>query len=158
MSASSTHSSLAAASSRGIGVWALAARFAGALALATVGVVHLEEYANLYSTIPTIGILFLLNFAGATVLALALLCPVERWAGRRGGAVVALAALGGVALAATSFVSLAISERTSLFGFHEPGYDPTGIAVSRVAEVAAVVLLAAYLIARFAAKTPTRRW
>jgi hypothetical protein len=136
----------------------LAARFAGALALMAVGAVHLQQYVDLYSSIPTIGTLFLLNFAGATVLALVLLSRVVGWASRWGGALVTLAALGGVALAATSFVFLAVSEHTALFGFHEPGYDPMAIAVSRVAEVAAVVLLAGYLLARFVARTPTRRW
>jgi hypothetical protein len=140
------------------GSWWLAARFAGALALLAVGVVHLQQYLKLYSDIPTIGTLFLLNFAGAAALSAVLLAPVERWAGTRGSALAALAALGGVALAATAFVFLAVSEHTTLFGFHEPGYDPTAIAVSRVAEGAAVVLLGAYLIARFRHKTSTGRW
>ncbi|HXI95169.1 MAG TPA: hypothetical protein VNG04_03510, partial [Candidatus Acidoferrum sp.] len=39
---------------------ALAARLLGALALLTVGAVHLHEYDYLYSSIPTIGPLFLL--------------------------------------------------------------------------------------------------
>ena len=140
------------------GGWALAARFAGALALVAVGVVHLQQYVELYSTVPTIGTLFLLNFAGAVLLAVTLLCPVERWADKRGEALVALAAVGGVALAAIAFVFLAVSEHSSIFGFHEPGYDPTAIAVARIAEFATVVLLAAYLIARFALNTSTRRW
>jgi hypothetical protein len=41
---------------------------------------------------------------------------------------------------------LAISQHTPLFGFKEPGYDPTGIAVARVSEAAAVVFLGAFLI------------
>jgi hypothetical protein len=138
------------------GTWALAARFAGALALVVVGVVHLQQYLDLYSTIPTIGTLFLLNFAGAASLAIVLLTPVERWFGRRGGAVSVLAALAGVALCAIAYASLEISERSSLFGFHEPGYDPTAIAVTRVAEIAAAVLLTAYVIAR--RRTSTSRW
>jgi hypothetical protein len=138
--------------------WAPAARFAGALALLAVGIVHLQQYLKLYSEIPTIGPLFLLNFAGATALTIILLAPVERWAVRRGRTVSALAALAGVGLAATSFVFLAVSEHTTLFGFHEPGYDPTAIAVSRAAEGAAVVLLSTYLIARLRLKTSTGRW
>jgi hypothetical protein len=139
------------------GAW-LAARFGGALALLAVGVVHLQQYLKLYSEIPTIGTLFLLNFAGATALTLVLVAPVERWGGRRGSVLAALAAAGGVLLAVTGFAFLAVSEQTSLFGFHEPGYDPTGIAVTRIAEVAAAVLLAVYLIARFGIKTSTSRW
>jgi hypothetical protein len=136
----------------------LVVRFAGALALVVVGAVHLDQYLDLYSSIPTIGTLFLLNFAGAAALALVLFCPVEGWAGARGSALAALAALGGVVLAASSFVFLAVSEHTSLFGFHEPGYDPTAIAVSRVAEVATVLLLGAYLVVRFLARSSTARW
>ena len=74
---------------------ALAARFLGALSLLAVGAVHLQQYEYLYSTIPTIGTLFLLNFAGATALGLGLLAPVERLLGRLGGFVVALLALAG---------------------------------------------------------------
>lgn len=140
------------------GAWWLAARLAGALALLVVGAVHLEQYVRLYSGIPTIGTLFLLNFAGATALTVVLASPVETLAPRHGSRLVALAALAGVALAVSAFVFLAVSESTTLFGFHEPGYDPTAIAVSRVAEVAATVLLGAHLVARFAARAPIRRW
>jgi hypothetical protein len=139
------------------GAWALAARLAGALALIVVGVVHLREYAGQYAAIPTIGTLFLLNFAGAAALSLVLLSPLERWA-RRGRLLVALAALGGVAQAAIGFVMLEVSEHGSLFGFHEPGYDPTGIAVAQVAEVATVVLLGAHLVARKFLNASAGRW
>jgi hypothetical protein len=139
--------------------WAwLAARWLGAAALLAVGAVHLQQYFELYSSVPTIGMLFVLNFVGATVLGAALLAPVERWGGRRGGALLALVAAGGVALAAGTFVMLAISESRPLFGFQEPGYDPVAIAVSRIAEVATVVLLGGYLVARFVVRTPIRRW
>jgi hypothetical protein len=110
--------------------------------------VHLQQYLYLYSAIPTIGTLFVLNFVGATVIGLGLLAPLERLLGRRGGAVVTLLALGGVALAATAFVFLLVSERTPLFGFMEPGYDPTAIMASRVAELVAVGLLGSYLLAK----------
>ena len=138
--------------------WGLAARFAGALSLLAVGAVHLQQYEYLYSTIPTIGTLFLLNFAGATVLGLGLLAPVERLLGRLGGAVVGLLALGGAVQAGTTFVFLLISERTPLFGFMEPGYDPAAILASRIAEAATVLLLGSYLVVRFVRKVPVRRW
>jgi hypothetical protein len=138
--------------------WWLTARALGALATLAVGAVHLQQYFKLYSEVPTIGTLFVLNFAGATVIGLALLAPLERLAGRLGEAAVALLALGGIGLAATAFVSLYVAERTPLFGFMEPGYDPTGIAASRVAEVATVVLLSAFLVARFVARIPMPRW
>ena len=53
---------------------------------------------------------------------------------------------------------LTISERTPLFGFMEPGYDPAAILASRVAEGATVVLLGAFLAARFVGRVPTGRW
>src|SRR5690348_18219121 len=77
----------------------LAARLLGALALLSVGAVHLQQYQKLYSAVPTIGPLFLVNFIVAALLGLALLVPVDRWAGRRGGVLVALAAAAGVGLA-----------------------------------------------------------
>jgi hypothetical protein len=104
----------------------LGARIAGALSLFAVGAVHLQQYFELYSAIPTIGTLFVLNFLGATGIALGLLAPVERLLGRWGDAALALLTLGGIALPATAFVFLFISERTPLFGFMEPGYDPQG--------------------------------
>jgi hypothetical protein len=124
--------------------WPLATRKLGALATLAVGAVHLQQYLKLYSDVPTIGTLFLLNFAGATVIGLALLAPIERLTGR---AVVSLLAAAAIGLAATSFAFLLISERTPLFGFMEPGYDPTAIAAARIGEIATVVLLGAFLVA-----------
>jgi hypothetical protein len=126
----------------------MTARALGALATLAVGAVHLQQYVTLYSSVPTIGTLFVLNFAGATVIGLALLAPIERPTGRLGGAIVALLAVGGIVLAATSFVFLLVSERTPLFGFKEPGYDPAGIAAARASELAAVALLGAFLATR----------
>ena len=137
----------------------LAARFAGALSLLTVGAVHLQQYQFLYSTIPTIGTLFLLNFAGATVLGLGLLAPVERvLEGRLGGVAVGLMALGGVVQAATAFVFLLVSERTPLFGFMEPGYDPPALMAARVSELVTVGLLGSFLVLRFAGRGSGGRW
>jgi hypothetical protein len=136
----------------------LAARVIGALCLLAVGAVHIQQYFELYSDIPTIGTLFVLNFVGATIVGLGLLAPVERVLGRFGGAVLALLALGGIAQAATAFVFLYISERTPLFGFMEPGYDPQAILTARIAEVATVVFLGAFLVGRFLRKAPTVSW
>jgi hypothetical protein len=133
------------------GSLAIAARALGALALLAMGAIHLQQYLDLYSGVPTIGTLFVLNFVGATVVGLGLLVPLER---RLGDAVLALLLVAGIGQAATAFVFLAISERTSLFGFQEPGYDPTAILASRVAEVAAVLLLTGYFAARFAKRRP----
>jgi hypothetical protein len=138
-------------------VW-FAVRVLGALSLLAVGAVHLQQYFELYSSVPTIGTLFVLNFAGATVVGLGLLVPVERLLGRLGGVTLALLALAGSGQAATAFVFLWISERTPLFGFMEPGYDPTAILIARVAEVATVVLLTTFLVARFVRKEPVATW
>lgn len=130
------------------GWWSPALRLLGALSLLATGAVHLQQYEHLYHAIPTIGTLFVLNFAGATGLALVLLAP---W---RPGQI--LAALGGIGLAVTAFTFLAISEHTPLFGFEEPGYDPPAIAASRAAEVATVLFLAAFLAVRANQRRHTR--
>ena len=125
---------------------------------AAVGGVHLQQDAALYSEIPTIGTLFLLNLVGATTIALALLAPVERLLARWGGPALALATLGGIALPATAFVFLLVSERTPLFGFMEPGYDPQAIMASRLAEIATVLLLGGYAVARFGRSASVESW
>jgi hypothetical protein len=127
----------------------LAARVLGGLSLLSVGAVHLQQYFDLYHGVPTIGTLFVMNFLGATIVGLGLLAPVERLFGRFANAAVALLALAGIAQAATAFVFLYISERTPLFGFQEPGYDPTAIMTARVSEIATIVFLGIFLAARF---------
>jgi hypothetical protein len=118
-------------------------RMLGAIAVLVVGAVHLQQYAgDGYSSVSTIGPLFLLNFVGATVLGLGLLVPAARMR-----LLQVPLALGGMGLAATSFAFLFISEHQPLFGFQEHGYR-LGIVVALVAEAAAVVALAAYLAAR----------
>jgi hypothetical protein len=134
------------------------ARGLGALAVLAVGAIHLQQYYGPYSAIPTIGGLFVVNFVAAIIIGVALLAPLEHASGRWGGAVVGLATVGGIALAGGSFALLLVSERRPLFGFQEPGYDPTAIALSRVTEIAAVAFLTASLIAGFAAKAPKARW
>src|SRR5581483_2801500 len=97
-----------------------AARYVGALALLAMAAIHLEQYAGSgYSKIPTIGTLFLLNFAGGTVVALALMSPLDRLADGRGRGVTLLLALAGAAMAAVAIAFLLISESTTLFGFRE---------------------------------------
>jgi hypothetical protein len=58
-----------------------------------------------------------------------------------------LLALGGIGLAATSFVFLLVSEHQPLFGFQDYGYR-TAILIALVAEAVAVVTLGAYLATR----------
>lgn len=91
---------------------------------------------------PIIGPLFVLNFAGATLIGLGLLVP-----GARMRLLHLPLALGGIVLSATAFVFLFISEHQPLFGFQDYGYR-TEILVALAAEAAAVVTLAAYLATR----------
>ena len=138
-------------------VW-LTARVLGAFSLLAVGAVHLQQYDDLYSAIPTIGTLFVLNFVGATVVGVGLLVPFERLSRRWGAVVVAGLAVGGIALAGTAYVFLLIAERRPLFGFMEPGYNPAAIHVAQVSEIATVALLGVYLVARHVPFTsPGRR-
>lgn len=115
-------------------------RMLGALAVLTVGAVHLEQYFGVhFNVVPVIGPLFVLNFAGAVLIALGLLAPLGR--------LHIPLALGGIGLAATSFVFFFISERQPLFGFQDYGYRPA-IIVALAAEAIAVVLLGGYLADR----------
>ena len=135
----------------------LAARWLGALSVLAMGAVHLQQYLWLYSGIPTIGTLFMLTFVGATVIGVALLAPIERWAGRWGRPVLVLVTLGGIALALTTFALLLVSENMPLFGFQEPGYDPAAITTSQAAEIAAVIFLGASLAPPFSTRSHFRR-
>jgi hypothetical protein len=130
----------------------------GALSLLAMGAVHLQQYDRFYSEVPTIGTLFVLNFAGATAVGLALLFPLERVARCTGRLVVPLLAAAGIAMAAVAFTFLLISEHTPLFGFKEPGYDPTAIAAARGAEIATVLFLGAFLAGRLRFEARPRRW
>jgi hypothetical protein len=138
-------------------VW-LPARVLGALSLLAVGAVHLHQYEDLYSAIPTIGTLFVLNFVAATILGIGLLVPFERLRRRGGALLVAALALGGIAVEAVSYVFLLIAERRPLFGFMEPGYNPEAIRAAQVSEITTVALLGVYLVARHVPiKSPGRR-
>jgi hypothetical protein len=126
---------------------ALAARYLGAVAVVATGVAHLEQYTvDGYSTVPTIGTLFLLNFIGSIVIAVGLVAPLERVAGRYAGAVRVVMAVGGIALAVLSLAALFISESGGLFGFVERGYR-MAIVVGIVVEAAAALFLVVFLLA-----------
>jgi hypothetical protein len=115
-------------------------RVLGAFAVLVVGLVHLEQYFAVHiRDVSVIGPLFMLNFIGATLIALGLLLPFGR--------LHVLLALGGIGLAATSFVFLFISEHQPLFGFQEHGYR-AAIVIALAAEAAAVLLLGAFLAVR----------
>lgn len=127
----------------------------GALAVLATGADHLEEYAaNQFSTVPTIGTLFLLNFIAATAIGLGLLIPLPR---RASEPVRTMLALGGIALAASSLVGLAISESSSLFGFMDHGYRPA-IVAAIIAEGTAIVALGVYVaVTRLGTARPSLR-
>lgn len=108
--------------------------YLGALATIVVGVVHLQQYADFISDVPTIGVLFLLNGLGAGAVVILL-------ATRRA----ALGALGGIALSAAALISVLISMTDGgLFDYTEPTFR-SAVVIAIVAEAAAVVLLLAYL-------------
>lgn len=124
---------------------ARAALYLGALSLLAVGVDHIEQYSvDQYSVIPTIGTLFLLNFISATAVAVGLVAPVRRLAGRFTDAMRALFAIAGIGIAVTSLAALFVSESSGLFGFMEHGYR-TAIVLSIVAEVAAAIFLTSFI-------------
>lgn len=126
---------------------ARAALCLGALAVLVTGVDHIQQYyGNDYSTIPTIGTLFFLNFVSAVVISIGLVAPLGRVAGRYADATRAFFAVSGIGLAVLSLVALFVSESGPLFGFQEHGYR-MAIALAIVAEVAAVVFLLIYLAA-----------
>ena len=119
----------------------------GAVSVLATGVDHIQQYysAN-YASVPTIGTLFFLNFVSAVIVAVGLVAPLGRFAGRYADAVRALFAVGGIGIAVFSLAGLFVSESSGLFGFVEHGYR-TPIALAIVAEVAATVFLAIFLAA-----------
>jgi hypothetical protein len=122
-------------------------RYLGALALLGVGIDHIEQYyVDSYSAIPTIGTLFALNFASAAVVALGLVMPLGRIAGRWAAALLALLAVSGIGIAAGSLAGLLVSESGGLFGFMEQGYREA-IVLSIGLEVATMILLGVFLAA-----------
>jgi hypothetical protein len=124
----------------------LAALLTGGLALIAVGADHLEEYtANHFSSVPTIGTLFLLNFIAATVVGVALLLPLGRLVKRRVEPLRVLLAAAGISIAGASLVALWISETSGLFGFMDHGFRPA-IVAGIVAEAVTIVTLSAYLV------------
>ncbi|HEX8854136.1 MAG TPA: hypothetical protein VF752_00945 [Thermoleophilaceae bacterium] len=128
-------------------VVARTALYLGALAVVATGVAHAQQYyGNNYSTIPTIGTLFFLNFVAAVTLAVGLVVPLRRVIPRYAEAVRALFAIGGICLGVLSLIALFVSESSGLFGFVENGYR-TAIVLAIIVEAAAVVFLAVYLAA-----------
>jgi predicted membrane protein len=122
-----------------------AARYLGALSVLVTGVVHIQQYYDQdYSTIPTIGTLFFLNFVGAVVIAVGLIAPLGRVIPRHADAIRSIFAIGGIGLGVLSLAALFVSESSGLFGFVENGYRPA-IVLAMVAEIAATLFLIVFL-------------
>jgi hypothetical protein len=122
------------------------ARILGAFALLVIGAVHYQQYRYaFYSSIPTIGALFLVNFLAATSLGLLLLAPLRSWLGRAGGTLHDVAAVAGIGVAAGGLVALLVSEHTPLFGFMEHGYRFV-IVLTIASDAAAIAALTLFLI------------
>jgi predicted lipoprotein with Yx(FWY)xxD motif len=111
---------------------ALALRVAGAGLLAVTGAIHLDLYLTGYRTIPTIGILFLLQVIAAFVLAVAVLVGSRLAAAA--GALFMLSTLGGYLL----------SIWFGLFSFRE--VRTTAGVVAGVIEVVGFAVLAAFAL------------
>ena len=120
--------------------------WAGALGVLAIGADHLEEYsANHFSSVPTIGVLFLLNFIGSVAIAAGLLIPLRPMAPRLVRAVRISSALAGISLATLSLLGLWISETSSLFGFTDNG-TRSAIVAAIASEAFTIISLSAYLV------------
>jgi hypothetical protein len=108
-------------------------RPAAAALVGVIAAVHLQQYADFISHVPTIGVLFLLNASGGSAIAVALL--------GRDILLRTAAALGGIGLASGSLVSIVIAMNGGLFGYREPTLR-LPILVAILAELAALPLLA----------------
>lgn len=112
------------------------------------GAIHLQQYEGPLRAVPTISTLFVLNAAGAAVIALVI-------AGSRGyGAV--LSSFAGLGLTLGALVSLAITRTGTLFAYSEPTLRPA-VVYAAVVEVAVVVALTAFLITRLRASGASPR-
>jgi hypothetical protein len=117
----------------------------GAVALLATGADHLEEYiANQFSSVPTIGTLFLLNFIAATIVGAATLLSLRSSSRSFVDQVRRLLAFSGIGIAASSLIGLWISETSSLFGFTEHGLRPA-ILAAIAAEAVTVLAFSVYL-------------
>jgi hypothetical protein len=102
---------------------AAAVRLVASGSLLAIAGVHIQQYLGEdYRVIPTIGLLFLLNFVGGTTFGVYFLIPAGRKPSRIRSMVDAMAAVAALGLAAGAFVGLFVSEHTPLFGFMEHGY------------------------------------
>jgi hypothetical protein len=121
----------------------LAVRICGAGLLLTMAGIHLHLYRNGFSTVPTIGRLFLLNAVLGAVVALAVLLTPRRWflAAAAAGALLQIGTLGALILSLT----------VGLFGFTE-SLDAPLLRETIAVEAAGFLVLALPVLWR------ARRW
>jgi hypothetical protein len=121
--------------------WTLsdALRLLAVTLLLAEGGIHLQQFEGPLNAVPTINALFVLNAVGAAGVALAL-------AGSR-GVVAILASLAALGLTIGALVSLAITRTGTLFDYSEPTLR-TAVVLAAVIELAVVLAVAAFLIAR----------
>lgn len=112
-------------------------RYAAAALVLIVGLVHLQQYVDFISEIPTIGVMFLLNAAGGAGLAVALIWPDHTLS--------RLAAVGGIGLCVGSLVALVLAMGGGIFDYQEPSWRGP-VVLSVIAEVAALPALIGYLL------------
>jgi hypothetical protein len=110
------------------GPLALALLSVAALGVFVAGCQHARLFHRGYAQVDIVGILFILNALGSTVVVLSLV--VRR---------VWVFVLGALSICVPSLVSIALSHAsTGFLGFREGGYDPDALVIV-VAEAAAVV-------------------
>jgi len=109
-----------------------------AVLVAVVAAVHLQQYVDFISEVPTVGVLFVLNAAGGAGLAVALIS--------RERPLRLLAAIGSIGLAAGSLISIVIALTGSFVGYSEPTLR-LPILIAIVAELAALPVLIALITA-----------
>jgi len=103
-----------------------------AVLIGVIAAVHLQQYIDFMSAIPTIGVLFLLNAAGGAGLTVALLS--------RDVLLRTLATVGSIGLALGSLVSVFLARGGGVFGYQEPTLR-LPIVIAIIAEVAALPVL-----------------
>ncbi len=99
-----------------------------ALCVLVAGAQHARLFHRGYAEVEIIGLLFLMNAIGSTVVVLTLIFD-RAW----------MFVLGALSICVPSLVSIAISHSSGLLGFREGGYDGDALVIV-VAELAAVAL------------------
>ena len=99
-----------------------------ALCVLAAGFQHARLFHRGYAEVEIIGLLFLMNAIGSTIVVLMLIAQ-RIW----------LFVLGALSICVPSLVSIALSHSSGFLGFREGGYDADALVIV-LAEVAAVLL------------------